>query len=171
VVESAPISDRRGAFCRLYCEQELAPVLGNRHIVQINLSRSTKAGTVRGLHFQRPPYAEMKLVRCLKGAVWDVAVDLRKNSPTFLLWYAEKLTPDNALMLVIPEGFAHGFQALEADTELLYLHTEFYRPDAEAGIRVDDPLLNIGWPMPVSELSERDLSLPAITAEFSGLAI
>ena len=117
VVETTPFVDQRGAFLRLFCERELSAILGERRIVQINYSRTEAVGTIRGLHYQRPPHAEMKLVRCLRGRVWDVALDLRQGSPTFLHWHAEELTPDNAQMLVIPEGCAHGFQALEAGME------------------------------------------------------
>jgi dTDP-4-dehydrorhamnose 3,5-epimerase len=171
IAESVPFVDPRGVFSRFYCERELAVVIGERRIVQVNHSRTVSMGTVRGLHYQRPPHMEMKLVRCLKGKVWDVAVDLRNDSPTFLQWYAEELTPMNARMLVIPEGCAHGFQVLEAETELLYLHTEFYMPEAEAGVRVDDPRLNIGWPLPIAGLSDRDILHPRLGADFSGLVI
>lgn len=170
-VETTAFSDHRGGFLRLYCECELAAVIGDRRIVQINHSRTVNVGAVRGLHYQRSPAMEMKLVRCLKGKVWDVAVDLRKNSPTFLQWHAEELTSENVRMLVIPEGFAHGFQVLEAESELLYLHTEFYRPEAEAGLRFDDPRLDINWPLPIVDLSERDSQHPVITPDFTGLDI
>jgi dTDP-4-dehydrorhamnose 3,5-epimerase len=170
VVETAPLSDHRGAFVRLYCERELASLIGERRILQINHSRTTSIGAVRGLHYQCPPHAEMKLVRCLKGRVWDVAVDFRHNSPTFLRWHAEELTPTNARMLVIPEGFAHGFQALEPESELLYLHTAFYTRDSEGGLRHDDPRLAIHWPLGVTDLSPRDAAHPFINSDFSGIA-
>lgn len=169
VVETPPFTDARGAFARLFCENELGPVLGSRRIVQINHSRTHAVGAVRGLHYQRAPHAEMKLVRCLRGRVWDVAVDLRAGSSTFRQWHAEELTPGNARMLVVPEGCAHGFQVLEADSELLYLHTARYLPDAEGGVRWDDPDLGIAWPLPVTDLSERDTRHPA-TRNFPGLA-
>jgi dTDP-4-dehydrorhamnose 3,5-epimerase len=111
----------------------------------------------------------MKFVRCLRGRVWDVAVDLRAGSPTFLQWHAVELDPGTARMLVIPEGCAHGFQALEADSELLYLHTAAYAPEAEGGIRYDDPRLDIAWPKPASDLSERDRRHPLLTHDFAGL--
>ncbi len=117
-----------------------------------------------------PPHAEMKLVRCLRGRVWDVAVDLRAESPTFLHWHAEELSPDNHRMVVIPEGCAHGFQVLTPDSELLYLHTAFYAPDAEGGVRHDDPALGIRWPLPVTDLSPRDRSHPLIDAGDRGRA-
>lgn len=171
VVETNPYIDPRGAFTRFYCERELAPCLGSRRIVQINYSRTVSIGTIRGLHFQRPPHAEMKLVRCLKGRVWDVAVDLRTASSSFLHWHAEELTPGNARMLVIPEGCAHGFQVLEPDSELLYLHTAFYTPDAEDGVRHDDPRLAITWPLPGADISQRDTSHPFIGDDFQGVHI
>ncbi|MCD4728032.1 MAG: dTDP-4-dehydrorhamnose 3,5-epimerase family protein [Pirellulales bacterium] len=169
VVETAPIHDRRGAFARLYCDRELSTIIGRRRIVQINHSRTHIVGAVRGMHYQQPPHAEMKLVRCLKGRVWDVAVDLRAGSPTFLRWHAAELSAENAFMLAIPEGFAHGFQVLEADSELLYLHTAFHAPTAEGGLHPTDPRLNISWPLPVSDLSDRDRTHPFLTADFPGV--
>lgn len=139
--------------------------------MQINHSRTSTIGAVRGLHYQRPPNAEMKLVRCLKGRVWDVAVDIRSNSPTFLRWHAEELTPNNARMIVIPEGFAHGFQVLEPESELLYLHTAFYTAASEGGLRHDDPLLAIHWPLVVTDLSLRDITHPIINSSFDGIVI
>ena len=126
-------------------------------------------GAVRGLHFQLAPHAEMKLVRCLKGRVWDVAVDLRAGSPTFLQWHAETLSPDTMRMIVIPEGFAHGFQVLEPDSELLYLHTAAYNADAERAVRYDDPRLGIRWPLPVTQTSLRDAAHPPLGADFIGV--
>ncbi len=169
VAETTPFRDARGSFARLFCERELAEVIGHRRIVQINHSCTTQVGAVRGLHFQYPPHAEMKLVRCLRGRVWDVAVDLRSNSPTFLRWHAEELSPANFRMLIIPEGFAHGFQVLEADSELLYLHTALYTPEAEGGLRHDDPRLAITWPLVVTDLSSRDAAHPLIGPDFRGI--
>lgn len=169
VIEATPFIDHRGSFARLFCERELISVLGERRIVQINQSQTLLKGAVRGMHYQRPPHGEMKLVRCLRGRVWDVAVDLRASSPTFLKHHAEDLSPDNMRMLVIPEGCAHGFQALEQESELLYLHTEFHAPDAEAGIRHDDPRLTIAWPLPVVDLSQRDRNHPLLDQTFNGI--
>jgi dTDP-4-dehydrorhamnose 3,5-epimerase len=171
VVETTPIADHRGAFARLFCERELAPVIGARRIVQVNHSRTSAVGAVRGMHFQKPPHAEMKLVRCLKGRVWDVAVDLRAGSPTFLRWHAEELSPGNARMMVIPEGFAHGFQVLEPESELLYLHTVFYEPAAEGGLSCEDTRLAIAWPLPVRDLSQRDANHLPLEPDFLGLAL
>lgn len=171
VVQTQCVEDDRGAFARLFCEQDLAQVIGARRIVQINYSKTSAQGAVRGMHFQFPPHAEMKLVRCLKGKVWDVAVDLRAGSPTFLRWHAEELTPGNARMLVIPEGCAHGFQTLEADSELLYLHTAAYCAASEDGIDCRDPLLGIPWPLPVAALSTRDRHHPALQPGFEGVTL
>jgi dTDP-4-dehydrorhamnose 3,5-epimerase len=171
MAESKAFKDERGAFARLFCEQELSPAIGHRKIVQINHSCTEAVGAVRGLHFQRAPHTEMKLVRCLKGKVWDVAVDLRPNSPSYKRWYAQELSPHNALMMVIPEGFAHGFQVLESGSELLYLHTAFYKPEAEDGVRHDDPALGITWPLPVTDISVRDSSHAYIDTSFRGIVL
>lgn len=169
VVRSSPHRDDRGVFTRLFCARELHSLLGDRRIAQINHSKISKVGSVRGMHFQRPPHAEMKMIRCLSGRVWDVAVDIRAGSPTFLHWHAVELAADDAQMIVIPEGFAHGFQALEPDSELLYLHTQFYNPSSEGGLRHDDPKLAITWPLAPRELSPRDLAHPLLTADFTGV--
>lgn len=171
LVETTAYTDHRGAFERLFCQEALKVVMGSRPIVQINHSRMHTVGAVRGMHFQHRPNAEMKLVRCLKGSVWDVAIDLRAASPTFMHWHAEELSAVNACMMVIPEGCAHGFQVLEADSELLYLHTAFYEPGAEGGIRHNDPRVAIPWPLPATDLSDRDSNHPLIAADFSGLMV
>lgn len=171
VVETFPYKDVRGEFSRLYCDIELSRLIGTRRIVQMNYSRTSLAGAVRGMHFQMPPYAEMKLVRCLNGHVWDVAVDLRKDSPTFLQWHAEELTPANNRMMVIPEGFAHGFQVMEPNSELLYLHTAFYKPDAEKGLRHNDAMLNITWKLKPTDLSERDQTHAYLDLNFKGIEL
>lgn len=170
VVETTPFEDARGRFARLFCETELAPLLGARRIVQVNQSRTAQVGAMRGLHFQHAPYAEMKFVRCLRGRVFDVALDLRAGSPSFLRWHAEELDAASARMLVIPEGCAHGFQVLEPDSELLYLHSAPYMPAAEGGVRWDDPRAAIRWPLPVLDLSARDRAHPLLAPEFAGLA-
>lgn len=170
-IRTAAIRDHRGAFCRFFCAQELAPLLGRREIVQINFSRTEKAGSLRGMHFQNAPAAEMKLVRCLKGRAYDVAVDLRPSSPTFKRWHAVELDADRQNMIAIPEGFAHGFQALEEGCELLYLHTAAYDKSAEGGVRYDDPALAIGWPLPVRDVSERDEGHPLIQSGFKGIIL
>jgi dTDP-4-dehydrorhamnose 3,5-epimerase len=171
LAESARRIDERGSFTRLYCQTELQEIVGSRQIVQVNQSRTRTVGAVRGIHFQHEPHAEMKLVRCLKGKVWDVAVDLRAGSSTFLQWHAVELSAENARMMVIPEGFAHGFQVLEEDSELLYLHTAHYAPSAEGGVRPTDPRLSIAWPLELRDLSDRDRSHPLISSEFTGLPV
>jgi dTDP-4-dehydrorhamnose 3,5-epimerase len=168
---TSQVVDARGAFARLYCEHDLGQALGARCIQQINQTRTHRAGAVRGMHWQYPPHAEMKFVRCLRGRVWDVAVDLRYGSPTFLKWHAEELSPETGLMMIIPEGCAHGFQVLEPDSELLYLHTACYSPASECGVRFDDPALGIDWPLAVTELSERDASHGLISPDFEGIRL
>jgi dTDP-4-dehydrorhamnose 3,5-epimerase len=170
LIETAAFEDHRGSFARLFCAEELAP-LGCGPLAQINHSLTRAKGAVRGLHFQRPPRAEAKLVRCLRGRVLDVAVDLRAGSPTFLQWRAVELSAANRLALFLPRGFAHGFQTLEADCELLYLHDQSYSPESEGGLRHDDPALGILWPLPVADLSARDAAHPLIAAGFAPLVL
>jgi len=171
ILEASLFEDNRGSFARLFCARELDEILAPRCIAQINFSRTRTRGAVRGLHYQRAPHAEMKLVTCLKGRVWDVAVDLRSGSPTYLQWHSEELSSQNSKTLVIPEGFAHGFQVLEPDSELLYLHTAFYEPSAEGGIRPTEPMLNLPWPLPIADLSLRDQSQPLLSSGFAGLHV
>ena len=171
IVETNYLSDKRGIFGRLFCKNELAPALEGREILQVNFSVTESCGAVRGMHFQHPPHSEIKLVRCTKGRVWDVVIDLRRGSSTFMEWHAEELSKDNAKMVIIPEGCAHGFQTLESGSELLYLHTEYYTPNAEGGLAYNDPLLKISWPLSVTEVSERDLKHPLLTKQFSGIKI
>jgi dTDP-4-dehydrorhamnose 3,5-epimerase len=166
-----PLSDERGKFLRHFCKDDLAPVIEDRSIVQINQSLTRKIGAIRGLHYQYPPYAEMKLVRCLRGRIFDTAIDLRSNSPTFLCWHAEELSQDNYRMLVIPEGCAHGFQVMEADSELLYLHTAAYAPSAEGVIHHGDPRIGIRWPLPITEMSLRDKAAMCIPDDFCGVRL
>jgi dTDP-4-dehydrorhamnose 3,5-epimerase len=171
IAETMPFTDHRGSFARFFCERELGPAVGSRHIVQINHSRTAAPGAVRGLHYQRPPHGEMKLVRCIKGSVFDVAVDIRAGSPTFLQWHAEELSAENARMMIVPEGFAHGYQAIEADSELIYCTTAFYEPSAEGGLSAQDPRLGIKWPLPVVDLSKKDAAQPMLTPDFAGLTL
>lgn len=171
IIEGSAFEDGRGAFSRLFCSQELKEIIGPRMIVQINHSMTHSIGAVRGLHYQNAPYAEMKIVRCLKGRVFDVAVDLRKNSPTFLKWYGTELSPENQKALVIPEGCAHGFQVLEEDSELLYLHTKSYAPDAEGAVRFDEFQISVDWPLSPTDLSTRDLNHPPLKEDFKGIVL
>jgi dTDP-4-dehydrorhamnose 3,5-epimerase len=169
VIERTNIGDQRGFLTRIFCDEQLKSAGWEKHIAQINYTVTKKKGTVRGMHFQTKPHAEMKLVTCLQGSIWDVAVDLRKNSPTFLQWHAEKLSSENCRALLIPEGLAHGFQALMDDCELVYLHSAPYMPGAEAGIRPNDPQLHIDWPLDFYEISARDRKFPLLTNEFEGI--
>ena len=159
-----PFSDHRGGFLNAFRAQELSftQAWGARPIAQVNLSRTEAVGAVRGLHLQAPPHSEAKLVRCLRGLVWDVAVDLRPCSLTRGQCHAVELSPESANALLIPEGCAHGFQVLEPGSELLYLHSGAWVPKAETGVRYDDPQLAIPWPLTPLGLSERDLALPLL---------
>jgi dTDP-4-dehydrorhamnose 3,5-epimerase len=168
VIATTSFQDHRGFFSRLFCTEELKAVMGHRQIQQINLSKTHRIGAVRGLHLQKAPFAEMKLIRCIRGRVWDVTVDLRKDSSTFLRWFGVELEPGNEKMLIIPEGCAHGFQVLEKDSELLYLHTAHYTPSSESGIHPQDPMISIKWPLEIAELSARDANLPYINDHFTG---
>lgn len=171
LVQRMANEDHRGFLSRFYCADEFHLAGISKPIAQINHTLTRKTGSVRGLHFQNPPHAEIKMVSCLKGEIWDVAVDLRRSSPTFLQWYGEILTSENRKSMLIPEGFAHGFQTLVEDCELIYLHTEAYCPEAEGALNVADPTLNISWPLPINDLSERDSSHPFITREYQGIAL
>jgi dTDP-4-dehydrorhamnose 3,5-epimerase len=169
VVHRRRMGDTRGFLSRIFCSRALADVGWHRPVAQINLTHTAKRATLRGMHFQRPPHAEMKLVTCLRGEVWDVAVDLRAGSPTFLQWHAQRLSPDNECSMMIPEGFAHGFQSLSDEVELLYCHSEFHSPEAEDGVNPLDTRLGIVWPLPVSSLSERDRQLPLLGQDYGGI--
>ena len=169
VVGLKPFTDDRGWFARFYCKNEFAEIGHGKEWVQMNHSFTTAAGTVRGMHFQLPPFREIKMVRCIAGAVFDVIVDCRKGSPTFLQWFGTELSAANRNMMYIPEGFAHGFQALTANCELIYLHSEFYQPGSESGLRYDDPMLDIQWPMVARNLSDRDASHQLLDENFKGL--
>lgn len=169
VIETAPITDERGQFVRIFCEAELAHFRPGLHFTQINVSTTRRRGTIRGMHFQRPPMAEAKLVRCLRGRVFDVAIDLRAGSPTFRRWHGIELSETIPTQIFIPEGFAHGFQAISDDAQLLYMHTAPWSEEHESGLRPDDPLLSIRWPLPVTQLSEKDRSRTLLDESFTGI--
>lgn len=169
IITLSKSGDSRGWFARSYCSEEYKKNGLNINWVQSNHSFSSEKGTVRGMHYQVPPYGEIKLVRCIAGSVYDVIVDLRKDSPTFLKWYGVELSASNMQMLYIPIGFAHGFQTLSANTELIYQHSHVYTPDAEAGIRYNDELIQISWPLPATNISERDAKHPLLQSSFKGL--
>lgn len=167
-IKSDVVKDPRGRFTRLFCDSDFSAIRPNLHFCQINLSCTNTAGSIRGLHFQSPPSAEAKLIRCVKGRVYDVAVDIRHGSPTFLHWHAVELTSNNNSVF-IPEGFAHGFQVLEDDTELLYMHTKPWSKADEHGLRFNDPRLNIQWPMAVSTISDKDLGHAFLDENYQGV--
>jgi dTDP-4-dehydrorhamnose 3,5-epimerase len=171
VIERLPVIDARGSFLRIYCREAMREMGVGRPLSQINLSLTREQGSVRGLHFQYPPHAECKIVSCMRGSLYDVAVDLRRGSPTFLHWHAEILSAENYRALLIPEGFAHGFQTLEDDCEVLYLATESYHPAHESALNALDPRLAIPWPLPIARLSERDAGHPLITDAFAGIEL
>ncbi len=168
-IERLRLGDERGFLCRVFCSQELAAVGWPGPIAQVNHTRTEVTGTVRGLHYQLPPHCEAKLVSCIRGSIWDVAVDLRRESPTFLQWHAEVLSAENRSALLIPAGFAHGFQCLEPGSELLYCHSAPFVADAEAGVHCQDSRLAIPWPLPVCSLSPRDSALPLLEAGYLGI--
>jgi len=171
IAELDPLSDDRGFFTRTYCNKELEKINVEKPIKQINHSLTSTVGVIRGMHYQSSHYAELKMVRCIAGEVFDVAVDLRKDSDTFLHWHGEYLNSKNFKMIVIPEGFAHGFQVIKPNSELLYFHTESYTQMAESGVLFNDEKIGIKWPLQVTNISDRDLKHMPITKEFKGLDI
>ena len=171
LVQRKTIEDQRGFLSRFYCAEEFRGAGIDKPVVQINHTLTRNKGAVRGLHFQYPPYAETKLVSCLKGEIFDVAVDLRHGSPTFLQWHGEILSAENRKSLLIPEGYAHGFQALDEDCELIYLHTAAYHPEAEGALNAADPRLDIAWTLPIEGLSERDRNHSFVGSDFRGIVL
>lgn len=171
VIQRKPSGDQRGFLERMYCTQELESLLGDRRILQINHTLTCRQGTVRGMHFQYPPHAETKLVSCLRGEVFDVAVDIREGSPTFLQAHVELLSESNYRTMLIPEGFAHGFQTLSAECEMLYFHTAPWCAEAEGGLDALDSRLAIEWPLSVTERSQRDQQHSMIENSFRGISV
>ncbi|RME90844.1 MAG: dTDP-4-dehydrorhamnose 3,5-epimerase [Candidatus Hydrogenedentota bacterium] len=166
VIELEKKGDDRGFFARAFCVNEFKEHGIDHNIVQINNSFTVPKGTLRGMHYQLPPHAETKIVRCIRGSLYDVILDLRKDSPTFGKWFGAELTAENRKMMVVPKGFAHGFLTLEENTEAFYLVTEFYAPQAERGIRWNDPKFKIEWPMEPKVLSEKDANWPDFDEKF-----
>lgn len=160
LVEPERHEDERGWFARSWCAREFADHGLDARLAQTSLSFNRQRGTLRGMHYQRAPHAEAKLVRCVRGAIWDVAVDLRPESPTRGRWQGFELSAENGCALYVPEGFAHGFQTLLAESEVLYHISNFYAPEAATGVRHDDPAFAIAWPLPVASISQRDASWP-----------
>lgn len=170
VVKRGRHSDDRGFFSRLFCVSQLSAHGWVGPIEQINHSFTRRCGTVRGMHYQTAPHSEMKLVTCIKGKIWDVAIDLRENSPTFLQWHGEILSEGNLTALFISEGFAHGFQSLSDDVEIIYCHNKAYRPDHELALNPVDPTLKLQWPIEISEMSERDKNHRWVAKNFKGIS-
>jgi dTDP-4-dehydrorhamnose 3,5-epimerase len=169
VVELNPFTDERGWFARTYCKNEFSKIGFAGEWLQMNHSFTKHKATIRGMHFQLPPFSEIKLVRCIAGAVYDVIIDLRTDSPTFLQWFGVELSVQNKKMIYIPLGFAHGFQALSDDCELIYHHSQFYTPGAEGGIKYNDPRIGINWPLAVTNISERDNQHSLLDENFKGI--
>ena len=161
--------DDRGFFARYFCEREFAANGLEAHFAQVNNSFSTKKGTLRGLHYQLPPAAEVKVVRCVRGAFWDVIVDLRSDSPTFKKWFGAELTAENRTMMYVPRGFAHAILTLTNEAEAIYFVSTFYSPEQERGVRWNDPAIGIEWPIQPAEISPKDASWPDLDPEFHAL--
>lgn len=162
LIELEQLEDERGFFARSFCQKEFRERGLDPVVAQCNVSFNRKRGTLRGLHYQAEPHAEAKLVRCTRGAIWDVIVDLRRDSPTARQWHAAELTAENRRALYIPAGLAHGFQTLVDDTEVLYQMSEFFHPESARGVRWDDPALAIRWPIKQAVISPRDLAFPTL---------
>ncbi|MEP7195887.1 MAG: dTDP-4-dehydrorhamnose 3,5-epimerase [Saprospiraceae bacterium] len=171
IIQTDIYSDSRGAFYRTYCKSEFEKMEVHDSFIQSNISHNIKKGQVRGMHMQIPPYAESKIVRCVRGKIFDVAVDLRKGSSTFLRYYGIELTAENGLALIIPEGFAHGFQVLEEESTMLYMHSVEYKPEYEFSISCQDPKIGIVWPFEVIGLSEKDHSVKFLDDGFEGIEL
>jgi dTDP-4-dehydrorhamnose 3,5-epimerase len=165
ILDIEPKRDQRGFFARTYCAQELAAHGLEPTIAQCSLCLNFQKGTLRGMHYQVPPATEVKLVRCTRGAIYDVILDLRSDSPTFLEHIAVELSADNGRMLYVPALFAHGYQCLTDDAEVFYQISEFYAPELGRGLRYDDPALDIQWPLPVSMVAEKDQTWPLFKAD------
>jgi len=169
VIVRKTVADQRGFLSRLFCSEALNVAGWQGPIAQINHTFTEECGTVRGMHFQYQPHSEIKLVSCIRGKVLDVVVDIRSDSPTFLQWYGAVLSAENQRALLIPEGFAHGFQALTDKSELIYLHSSAYSPNDECGLNPCDPLLAIQWPLEILDMSMRDRNHPLLDDNFHGL--
>lgn len=159
------IEDQRGSFARAFCANEFANHGLETGFVQANMGSSSYVGTVRGMHYQRAPNEEVKIIRCVAGVVYDVVVDVREDSPTYLQWFGAELSAGNGLMMYVPRGFAHGYQALTDGAMTHYMVSAFYSPDSEAGLRHDDPAVGIVWPVPVTDLSPKDRSWPLVNRD------
>lgn len=170
LVELKPFTDDRGWFSRTFCKNEFKLINHEKEFVQFNHSVTDLKGTIRGMHYQLPPFSEIKLIRCIRGKVFDVIIDIRQGSPTFLEHYSVELSEENKFSLYIPEGFAHGFQTLENNSQLIYHHTSFYQPGFEGGIRYSDPSVGIHWPLQVTRISEKDSNYEFLN-NFNGIKL
>lgn len=171
IVEPEPFIDNRGMFARVFGKNEFKEIGHSKEIVNINYSKTKKKGSIRGMHFQYPPKAEIKIIKCIKGTINDVAIDIRKGSPTFLQYHSETLSANNMKMIYIPEGFAHGFQALDDNIEMIYYTTEVYCAEKEGGIRYNDPMIGIEWPLEVTDISKKDKELKLLENVFEGIEV
>lgn len=171
LIDLEPFSDERGMFARTFCEKEFAQIGHQKRFVQFNHSLTKEKGTLRGMHYQHPPCAEIKLIRCVRGRVLDVIIDIRKGSPTFLQSISAELSSENMKMIYVPEGFAHGFQTLEDNSALIYHHSAFYAPDYEGGLHYADPALKIQWPLTPKNVTKKDRNHSFITEYFEGVDV
>lgn len=171
LLERKSIADERGFFQRIFCPEELGEFWGNRKIYQVNRSVTKNVGAFRGFHFQKPPFSEMKFIQCTNGSVLDIAIDLRADSKTFLQTFTYELSAENNIAVVIPEGFAHGFQVLMPNSELIYFHSSPYKKEYEDGINYQDPMFEIELPLPVKELSLRDQAFKYIDKNYKGIRL
>jgi dTDP-4-dehydrorhamnose 3,5-epimerase len=171
LIEPKIFKDERGMFHRFFSEDEFHEIYHKKKWVQINHSYTAKSATIRGMHYQLPPFTEIKMIKCIAGKIFDVIVDVRQNSKTFLQWAGVELSSENKRSLYIPEGFAHGFQTLTDNCELIYFHTAAYQAGHEAAMKFNDPAVNISWPLPVGLVSERDQQHPLVSKEFSGIKL
>lgn len=162
LVNLDPKEDKRGSFTRIFCQKELSEIGFDKQILQTNHSITKEKGTLRGMHYQIPPASEIKIIRVVKGTIYDVIVDLRPDSETYLKWVSNTLSVDKPQLLYVPEGFAHGFQTLDEDVEMIYQHSSFHSPEHERGFRYDDPKVEISWPIPVSVMSKKDREHPEL---------
>ena len=171
LINYTKFEDERGFFARTFCKKEFSQIGFDKDLVQLNHSFNIKKGTLRGLHYQKLPFSESKLIRCIQGRVFDVAVDIRQHSPTYLQYFSIELSADNMSAIFIPNGFAHGFQTLEENSSLIYHHSEYYTPEADAGLRYNDPGINIKWPLPIVNLSVKDQQYPFLDVNFKAIEI
>lgn len=168
-IDVQPFQDNRGFFTRTFCEKEFGAQNMVTHFVQANHSGTHGKGVIRGMHFQRSPFCEVKLVKCVQGSVFDVIIDVRAGSPTFLQWYGAELSAENKRMMYVPAGFAHGFQTLTDYSEITYMVSNLYNKESEAGVKYNDAKVNIEWPLPVSLVSDKDNNIPVIDDSFTGV--